>query len=580
MMFSAYANYNKPIRPFRIRYWVKWLCWGFWCLWVRAAQAQLETSNLSLSGRVQTDLRFRPVALIAGDAWYNRVYAPVGVSRNQNLFNLHLNYDYKSIAFTVDMDFLWLGLTYQVQRLDDLYERNRIDPFRLKLHAAYMEVRDFMVAGLDIRIGQQTINWGKGDQFNPTNTINASDFEDPLLFGHQLANTMVRVDYTYSLFNWSLVCIPVFKPALLPPSTFMALANMQRVYLVEPSVRLRLLNEQLLGKDLGYPAVIGHISPALPGPTFANMQWAARMATSFFNHDLSLSYYVGRSDIPQPEMVNAELSSEGCHASEPGSCVSGLLRTHIRLMYPRMQVLGLNLAGEVPLLKFWAEHWASFGYHLELGVFLPEKVHMRIFNAPVLGNPAGEYDYGLGGAAPRVVMREAFAKWNLGLDYTLFQKVYVNAQWLHGFVDEFGAGDFIYPGNISVAAQKIAVQCDDPIRCIKVIGRSRLGDYLVLGTDARFLQDKILTRLFVVYDLGGVYEEYYDTDARRRRRRALSVFSPEGATAVLFPEVTYNAGGGLELSVGAIAKLGRYYTKFGDPAAGGTDIWTRARYSY
>jgi hypothetical protein len=49
---------------------------------------------------------------------------------------------------------------------------------------------------------------------------------------------------------------------------------------------------------------------------------------------------------------------------------------------------------------------------------------------------------------------------------------------------------------------------------------------------------------------------------------------------VIFPEFTYNFGHGFELSAGALVKLGKTQTKFGDPAAGGSEIWTRARFSY
>ena len=34
-------------------------------------------------------------------------------------------------------------------------------------------------------------------------------------------------------------------------------------------------------------------------------------------------------------------------------------------------------------------------------------------------------------------------KWTLGFDYTLTRELYLNAMWVHGFVDEFGAGDWL-----------------------------------------------------------------------------------------------------------------------------------------
>ena len=36
----------------------------------------------------------------------------------------------------------------------------------------------------------------------------------------------------------------------------------------------------------------------------------------------------------------------------------------------------------------------------------------------------------------------------MGLDYTIASRVYVNAQWVHGLMDEYGAGDFISEGYV------------------------------------------------------------------------------------------------------------------------------------
>jgi hypothetical protein len=48
---------------------------------------------------------------------------------------------------------------------------------------------------------------------------------------------------------------------------------------------------------------------------------------------------------------------------------------------------------------------------------------------------------------------------------------------------------------------------------------------------------------------------------------------------VVYPEVSYNFGNGLELSSGALLQFGKTYTKFGDPTAGGSVAFARARFS-
>ena len=63
------------------------------------------------------------------------------------------------------------------------------------------------------------VQWGVGDQFNPTNTLNAENLEDPTKFGEQLPNTMIRADYALShMWTVSGVFVPIFRPAALPES--------------------------------------------------------------------------------------------------------------------------------------------------------------------------------------------------------------------------------------------------------------------------------------------------------------------------------------------------------------------------
>ena len=59
-----------------------------------------------------------------------------------------------------------------------------------------------------------------------------------------------------------------------------------------------------------------------------------------------------------------------------------------------------------------------------------------------------------------------------------------------------------------------------------------------------------------------------------------SLFTSDGFSAVIYPEINYNFGRGLELGAGALLMLGKDHTKFGDPATGGNQIFTRARWQF
>ncbi len=131
-----------------------------------------------------------------------------------------------------------------------------------------------------------------------------------------------------------------------------------------------------------------------------------------------------------------------------------------------------------------------------------------------------------------------------------------------------------------VAATLGCALAEDGTECATEMLKPRIGDYLVWGMDFRFLSQAALVRIFTIFDLSGIWEESWDADAGERVRVYHSMFTPEGFGAVIYPEVQYNFGGGFELHAGALLQLGPTTSKFGDPAAGGSMIWTRARYSF
>ena len=560
------------------------------CLRPHQAHAQI---NLTWGGRFQTDVRGRVNHARVGD-WTHGAALERGIVFNRNMYKMKLNADTGDASGVVNIDFLWFGFTDEIKHLTDLTWRKRIDPYELKAHALYVEVHDLFITGLDLRVGQQVVNWGKGDQFNPTNNLNANDYEDPLLFGEQLANTMLRADFSPTG-QWSLsaVLVPVFKPSLLPSTAPMELLDTGHIPIEQNSVRRRLYTERAVARKLGQlTTIISDAQPDLPALRFENMQYAIRFAGSIFNQDVALSYYVGRSDTPQPYRNFAtQVADARCNPADPTDCIVGAIATTAQLHYPQMEVLGLNVAGEIDL-SFIDDDARGLGYHVELGVFLPHLSTLRIFSSEldtgIAGQvqPAGEYNYDLGGQFPTVIDEVPFAKWNIGFDYSFGSNIYVNAQWVHGFPDEFGAGDFLRPGLMSVRGYTLpgidlsgCYLSSGGEQCVGELMRPHLGDYLVMGADVKFFDERLLTRLFVIYDLTGMTRSVWDDSLEQRVNTYYSAFSGEGLSAILFPEVTYVAGG-LELSVGGLIALGEDYTKFGSPAIGGSLVWTRARYNF
>ena len=593
------------------------------------AQAAID---FNWGGHVKSDLRFRIEEKSMGD-WYDQYVLPIEVSRNENVAKLKMDVISGGWAGVLDFDFVFVGISDEVQTLGDMSLRSNVDPYRLEAHALYIEALD-LFEGFDMRIGYQKLLWGVGDQFNPTNNLNADDMEDELLFGDQQANAMIRFDWTpHEQISMTAALVPVFRASLLPPSGKLALAATDRLPMAHGPTRRRIAAEQNLTTTNGYPTVVQDIQVETPDLALDNMQAAFQLSTILGDQDIAVSYFVGHHDIPVPvhnHTVQLENTIEGSAACPswwrdvqddptlqdaiPPACK---LRTETTLQFPRMQAIGFNMAGEVDLLGWISDSIHPIGYRLEVGVFFPEEKRLRMSQSELvvtlpsgipLSLPAGEYDYAgsvleevvaATGAPvemqPPVVLHDTpFAKWSFGIDYSFGPHVYMNMQWVHGLADEFGAGDWITE-DYAVRASWIdaeegdAFQCGLPASvgglgsgktCATEMLRPRLGDYLVLGLDFKFLNDAALLRLFTMWDLTGLVEERWDAEAEKRVRTAFHPFTEEAFSAVVYPSFAYNFGFGLTMTVGALLKFGKPWTKFGDPAAGGSVVWSSAKFAF
>ena len=83
-----------------------------------------------------------------------------------------------------------------------------------------------------------------------------------------------------------------------------------------------------------------------------------------------------------------------------------------------------------------------------------------------------------------------------------------------------------------------------------------------VGSDLKLFSDQLLIRFFGAFKMPQVGDE-----------------DPK-FTAVLFPQIAWAVWDATELSVGAFVFLGDRDTKFGDPAAGASEIFMKARFTY
>jgi len=433
----------------------------------------------------------------------------------------------------LDLALVFTGFP-QTDNLNDLMIRERVDPFRLESDALYIEILD-MLPGLDMRLGRQILHWGSADQFNPTNVVNAYDYEDPLKFGAAVANEMLVLKYTapISVFSDSttifddlaieVAAVPIFRPGQLPASALAAFNDSSLFDQVvdSPSLRdLKGVQDLFLnsGGTVAYDVDVNN-----PEPDFANAQVGTRLSWTLLGTDMGIMYYRGFEDTPRAEDIratglnvpqNIDINDEeallpvveGLVATRSNGVTDdgeGAIPTDVKLSYPRVQVLGADLSTSLDFMGgvgLWGEFAMTF--HEDLYRYI---------------------DVGLGPVLEQEAEAGHYWKLTTGFDYSLTSWWYFNAQYIRGFVDEFGAPN--------------------------------LGDYVLAGSEFKMFSETVALLLFSILDL-------------------------EELSAVIYPELFMRLWRNTEVSVGAFAFLGEPDTKFGSRLTGPNTVFIKGRYSF
>lgn len=444
------------------------------------------------------------------------------VSRNENRLEFYLSYTpNEHIQVVADVEPVFLGVS-QVSGLQDLSSMQLLAPFHVESDAAYVAINDAL-PGLDIKIGRQIVVWGSADKFNPTNNINADDLEDRPIFTEPIANQMLVVDFSpwQDKLWFQGVYVPLFYPALLPPSASQALADPETpVNFANQSDRdkMTFLQGFIRANNQFYPSVSTVVER--PPVNITNGQAAAKIGSRLGPVDFSASYYYGFHDIPIPYKA---VSTQRGDLDEPA--VDGYwYDSKVTLVYPRMHVAGLDFAAQLPFLD-------DIGVWGEGALIIPQDQYDFKVELPILldvtpddemANPVREFQ----GA---IVEKRPFLKATVGADYTIGKHWYINAQYLRGFIDDFGTGN--------------------------------IGNYLVAGSDLVFFGRHLIFRFFTVTDF-----------PRNRADRASAVLAPN---IIMVPPWGYAT-----LELGGFAFLGRNDTKFGQSATGSSIVYMKITGSF
>jgi hypothetical protein len=461
----------------------------------------------ALHGNDKLDTSVRIVSSVYYDA--ARVQQR-GFGRNENRLELYFAYTpNEHLQIVGDVEPVFFGVA-QAKELDDLATQQMLTPFHLESDAAYIALND-VLPNLDIKIGRQTLVWGTADKFNPTNNINPDDLEDRPLFTEPIGNQMVVVDYAplADKLWFQGVYVPIFYPALLPPSATSALKDPQAPvpYAQQSDLdKIGELQNLLSINPMLVPTVTTHVK--VPRARFSNGQSAIKLGTSLGGVDMSFSYFNGRHDIPTPilaQSASKPLPYEGTNAE---CCYT----SHVTLIYPRMQVIGADFTTQLPFLD-------DMGLWGEGAMFIPQAQSLRIeFPYTLDVTPSdGTSNNPVPEMTGPTIRSTPFIKATAGLDYSFGEHVYVQGQYLRGFIDEFGRG--------------------------------HIGNYVVGGADLIFFGRHLIFRMFGVADL--------------------PTGKGDHTSYVVYPElILVPPWGSVTFEIGSFFLLGQNDTKFGQKATG------------
>lgn len=283
-------------------------------------------------------------------------------------------------------------------RRSTLGERTPDPPWRIDGDALFVEARGLGAAGAGwIRLGRQSVRWGRGLVAAPASVVSPPDLEDPLRFGSPRGSQMVRALVPLgSRVKLEAIAVHSFQPALLPPVA-------PRDALATSGVPAA----EAIADDPSWTVELRLRDP-LPPATFANAPLAARVTSDlpFLNAEVGASWYRGRSPIPEVAAADLDVDFAGRR-----------LGGEVLLVYPRLQMVGADAALDVPLPLVDAV--GVFGE----AAWIEPRAFARTTSA-------------LGVEQRSTVLDEPYARGVAGVERA--GDTYLALEWSRGFFDELG----------------------------------------------------------------------------------------------------------------------------------------------
>lgn len=456
---------------------------------------------LQLNGYIQTDDRMRID----------------GYKLNRQEYRLDLKAEYKPSERAHFYTEIWLR-SYSMPDIHssaDLSSKKNILNLDADLREAYFDIYGLFTKNLDVRIGRQRIAWGTGDKLNPTDNLNPYDLEDVWDFGRHLSSNSIRFNYYAGSFTFTAAGTPWFTPSVLPGSDWTP------AFTPEFKVPGLIYDSSMLpGIVIPTYLTLNSISDSviLPPADFKHYpSFGFKVKKNLGNWEVSGSYVYTRDALPVISRMHSTLTLDTLMLF-PAIAAFAHVDARAYATYPGMKIAGFDFAGSL----------FNLGVRGEAACFFPDRVMMTrtmTISAPAYGMIK---DSTLSDSL--VLDNKPYVKFIAGIDYTFRNGIYINFQYLHGFLHERGAAN--------------------------------LDDYFILGTEWKFYNDKVKLSL-----LNGALQIGDWKDAANNH------------AWMWMPEMTYAPVSNAELCLGAHILDGSSKVAFGKVSKN-DEVYIKLRYSF
>ncbi len=372
---------------------------------------------------------------------------------------------------------------------------SEVQDFDINFREASFKIMDLLTPGLDLIVGRGRVRWGTSDEYNVIDNLNPVDYAnlysfDPDYFVRHEPMDGFVLEYRFPLdfdLRFQGVYYLAFKPSPLPAGFESFLARQQKDAL------------DALTAPFGLPPGTSTVSlEDVPDYNVENGVFGIRLSSYVLNFDVGLSYFRGHQTLPLPDTIVTDLTLET-------PSVTGFYG------YPRLDVFGFDLAGELYSVGIWAE----------AGVYIPEKRDTLVLVRTPLGDLEDRFQ----------LLDRPYTKFTIGFDYTfgVGEGLYWNVQFNRGFYDEFAYTE----------------EADEALGVDRSGFLGKLDDYYLTYLEYAFLSDTLTVTLNFLLEVA----EYDDFSSNN--------------TWLITPELKYVPFDGTSIEVAYIAFNGAGTTKLG-----------------